>query len=486
MNLMRTSRSLLLCMAVMAVSFMSCDDTTDTIGTSLIDNMDKLSVFADTFNVASRTIESGPVVARNTIGYLGKVKDPETGATVTANYMVQFHTLEGFTLPAEDNIISRKDGEIVADSCDIRLYYSSCYGDSLAQMKLNVDELDHPVEEDAANYQSDFDPEKNGYLRENGVKISRSYTLADLTEKDSIRNLSTFQPRIRIRLNKPYTDKNGVTYNNYGTYLLRKYYENPENFRNSWKLIHNVMPGFYFKITNGIGSMAYISTSQINIFFRYKNDSTTSVGTTSFTGTEEVLQTTTFSNDGGRLKQLAADNTCTYLKTPAGLFTEVTLPIDEIVNGHENDSINTAKLTLTRLNNLSASKYELPAPTTLLILPEDSLKSSFAQDKIADYQTSFLSFFSSESNHNIYLFNNISGLVNAMIKARRKGETSANWNKAVVVPVTTTYTTDAYGTSTLTTVTHDMLMTNTRLVGGSANPNQAIKLSVIYSKFNSK
>ena len=116
MNLMRTSRSLLLCMAVMAVSFMSCDDTTDTIGTSLIDNMDKLSVFADTFNVASRTIESGPVVARNTIGYLGKVKDPETGATVTANYMVQFHTLEGFTLPTEDNIISRKDGEIVAGS----------------------------------------------------------------------------------------------------------------------------------------------------------------------------------------------------------------------------------------------------------------------------------------------------------------------------------------------------------------------------------
>ena len=67
MNLMRTSRSLLLCMAVMAVSFMSCDDTTDTIGTSLIDNMDKLSVFADTFNVASRTIESGPVVGRNSI-----------------------------------------------------------------------------------------------------------------------------------------------------------------------------------------------------------------------------------------------------------------------------------------------------------------------------------------------------------------------------------------------------------------------------------
>lgn len=73
-----------------------------------------------------------------------------------------------------------------------------------------------------------------------------------------------------------------------------------------------------------------------------------------------------------------------------------------------------------------------------------------------------------------------------MIKARRNGEISANWNKAVVVPVTTTYTTDAYGTSTLTTVTHDMSMTNTRLVGGSANPNQAIKLSVIYSKFNSK
>ena len=57
-----------------------------------------------------------------------------------------------------------------------------------------------------------------------------------------------YTPNIRIKLDKAYTDKNGVTYNNYGTYIMRKYCENPGFFlQNSYNFIHNVVPGFYFK-----------------------------------------------------------------------------------------------------------------------------------------------------------------------------------------------------------------------------------------------
>lgn len=45
-------------------------------------------------------------------------------------------------------------------------------------------------------------------------------------------------------------------------------------------------------------------------------------GVTVFWGTEEVLQSTTISNDRSTLEHLAADLLCTYLKTPAGIFTE--------------------------------------------------------------------------------------------------------------------------------------------------------------------
>ena len=60
-----------------------------------------------------------------------------------------------------------------------------------------------------------------------------------------------------------------------------------------------------------------------------------------------------------------------------------------------------------------------------------------------------------------------------------------DWNKVVLVPVSTEYVTVGQN-QVLAKVSHDMSMTSTRLVGGSANPNQPIRISVIYSKFSDK
>lgn len=131
--------------------------------------------------------------------------------------------------------------------------------------------------------------------------------------------------------------------------------------------------------------MAYVSVSQLNVYFRYNNDSTY-LGTSSFAGTEEVLQTTNIVNDKDAIKQLASDNSCTYLKTPSGIFTEITLPVDEVKLGHENDTLNTAELTLKRINNNYHGEYALSAPSTLLMIPKDSLYSFFENSDIVDYQ----------------------------------------------------------------------------------------------------
>ncbi len=98
-------------------------------------------------------------------------------------------------------------------------------------------------------------------------------------------------------------------------------------------------------------------------------------------------------------------------------------------------------------------------------------------DNIANYKTSFLASYASRNN--TYTFSNIAGMITAM---KQKKGTSPNWNKAVIVPVTTTYT--MVGTSSvLTRVVHDMSLTSTKLIGGSNNPYGGIKLNVVYSKF---
>lgn len=472
-----------LAIGVFAFTMTSCDDSTDNIGSSLIINPDRVNVQADTFEVSTRTIMADSVIARNITGYLGRVKDPETGNYVTGDFMVQLHPLTNYQIANADSILSRdSQGELIADSCEILLVYNDFYGDSLAQMKLSAYEMDHPLEEGSVIY-SNFDPATHGYLRQGGINQERTYTLADQTRLSSASNKA-----ISIRLDDTYTDKAGVKYNNYGTYLLRKFYESPATFRNTYHFLHEISPGFFFKVTNGIGSMAYITNAQLNIFFRTQINGKDSITSTSLASTEEVLQTTTISNDNDVLTSLAQQTNCTYLKSPAGLFTEVTLPVDEIMQGHDNDTLNAAKVTFPRINNGVSSDYLLDAPQTLLMIPADQLKSFFVENRIPDYKTSFTASYSSTVNG--YTFNNISGIINYMIKKRRTGQLDTDWNKAILVPVSleTTTTTGTYGTTTtrVTKCAHDMSLTSTRLVGGSNNPYGPIQISVIHSLFNGR
>lgn len=456
----------------------ACDNTTDDFGVSITDNSDMLSISTDTFNVTSRSILADSVLARNITAYLGKVRDPETGAYITGDCMIQFTTLEGLDVFVDkDSLMSFENGEPIADSCDIRLFYDNYYGDSLQTMKLRLYELDKPLEENV-NYYSNFNPLKEGYVRSDGLQVDKVYSLIDLNTSESDRYNSNYEDNIRIVLNDPYTDKDGVTYKNFGTYLLRKFYSNKEYYKNSYTFIHNLVPGFFIRSTNGLGAMSYIDMSRLTVYFKYLSGDTIINTYTSFAGTEEVLQTTTITNDNNRLKQLAEDSTCTYLKTPAGIFTELTLPVDDILNGHDNDTINTVKIALQRINNSSpTNQWTLDVPQTLLMIPKSQLYSFFETRQIADYKSSFLASYS--STNNTYTFSNISGLIRYMDQNRD----DSDWNKAVLIPVSTSYVTTSEDQSKLAEVVHDLSMTSTKLVGGSANPNDPIVLTVIYSRF---
>ena len=454
-----------------ALFVVSCDDTTDNIGSSLTDNVDKLNVMTDTFNVTTRSIVADSVLSRSITGYLGMVRDPETGAYTTSNFMTQFYTPENFEFPEKQNIISLDaEGNAVADSCDIRLYYTSYYGDSLATMKLSAYELSKPVEEGQKFY-SNFNPEKDYITPGSTLKADKVYTLTDLNVDASVRNGSDYIKSICIPLSK-----------SFGTDLINKFYDHKEYFEDAYTFINKVTPGFYFKTQSGLGAMAHVYLSQLNVYFKHKTTTTKADGTkrdtvivssASFPGTEEVLQTTNIINDKAAIKRLAETDTCTYIKSPAGIFTEMTIPVNEILKGHENDTINAAKVSLTRINTKQTGEYALDPPQTLLMIPKAEMYTFFENRKTVDYKTSYLASF--DTNTNQYTFNNIGSLVRHMWENKSQND----WDKVVIIPVSTTVNSDGE----ITDVTHDMSIASTKLVGGSNNPNGAIKITVIYSKF---
>ncbi|MBQ8655530.1 MAG: DUF4270 domain-containing protein [Prevotella sp.] len=462
-----------------AMAFSACDDSTDNIGASLTNRLDRFQIVADTFTVSSRSIMVDSVVTQSRYTYLGRIKDPETGAYVTGSYTTQFMHLEETTasmLPAKSEIVSLEDDNVIADSCHLNIYINSYVGDSLAPMKLKVYELSTPVKEGVAYY-SDFAPEEEGIVRTDGIIKEKSYSYTNFLVKDSARASSSYMPYINITLNEPYTDKEGNTFKNYGTYILRSYYDHPERFKNSYSFVHDVCPGFYFKTTGGLGLMSEIYTTELVIYLRATVNGTVTSYAKIFTGTEEVMQTNNIINDKERMKQLAADNTCTYIKTPAGIFTEVTLPVDEMKRGHETDTISSAQISFYRYNALDTDEMKLKDASYLLMIPRDSINSFFESKSLPNYTTSYIAALSTSKNS--YSFNNITHLISHMYAHRNETE---NWNKVVLIPVEATLSSSTSSTD-FRRVSNLMSITSSRLVGGSANPHAPITISVIYNQF---
>ena len=477
---------LMIGIAISAMAFLSCDDTTDTIGNSLTSEADHFDILTDTFYVSTKSIVVDSVLSRNQYCYLGHIKDQETGTYITSNYTTQFAILESLDettfLPERDSIMSLENGEVVADSCRMQIYFYSSVGDSLNSMRLTALELDKPVEEGKLYY-SNYDPEAEGLLRPdaNAIRKNKLYTTLDLNLSDSARALikdKTNMESVIIPLNEKYIDKDGREYKNYGTYIMRKYYENPENFRNSYNFAHNVCPGFYIKSTDGIGVMSEVYLTELVFFYKYTYEDSVYNGSTLLSGTEEVMQTTHIDTDKERLEQLASDNTCTHLKAPAGIFTEVTLPVEEIRYGHENDTISGARIVFNCMNQTSKDAFS--EPEYVLMLPKDSLYSFFENKDLPNNSTSFMGVYN--SSNNTYTFNNISNLITHMYNMKKDGNASENWNKAVLVPVSITTTNSSSGSSSITNVSNEMSLKSAKLVGGLDNPFDPITISVIYNR----
>lgn len=480
---------LLTVLVIAALTFAACDDTTEGIGGSITNKIDNINISDSAFNVTTKSIVAGAVLSRNNTGLIGKMKDPETGNYVKGDYMTQLSVLPTFSVDTLDYIKQANNGSIEADSCYLLVSYNASYGDTIAPMKVTAYEMTKPMAEDK-EYYSNYDAFKEGWVSENNPHWSSNYNLSNTSD---VKNF-------KIYLNKKYT-KDGKTYKNYGSYIMQTYAEHPEYFKTNYKFLHNVCPGFYIKNVGGTGNMAKIWNTELIFYWtRHKTinkDSTAvGIGYNRFDGTEEVLQLNKIENDTENLKKLASQEDWTYLKSPAGIFTEVTLPIDDIMKGHEKDTLNTATISFPRLNNADEDNpYNFATPSTILMVQKDSLQSFFEKSKLADSRTSYTASYSSTGTYkNAYTFQNIANLVSAMYKNKGKGE---NWNKVVLVPVNVITTTQGY-TTVISKINHDMSLASTRLIVGTDDSDKdyttdektgkkvasgPIRIKVIYSKF---
>ena len=482
-----------------AFALVACDETTDSLGYSATNEVDKFVLSDAAFNVQTQSLSAGAVLSKSNNGIIGKVKDPETGSYLSADYMTQLVPLSSFSLDTLQYIKNaymdkeHPEGQIKADSCFLLVSYQSTYGDTLAPMKVTAYEMSKPMTEDQ-NYLTDFDPMEEGYVSKDNYHASATYSLSNTTGN------------FKIYLNKEYK-KDGVTYDNYGTYLMQTFINHPEYFKNNYQFLKNVCPGFYIKYEGGIGNVADIWNTEVQFYWSRQKKVKKSDGVTDsiakgygfnrIDGTEEALQTNHIVNDQASIEQLVADQTGTYLKSPAGIYTEVTLPVEDIMKGREDFTLLTATVTFPRINNSDVNnEYAFDVPSYVLMVPKDSINSFFENGNIVNNRTSFYATYSSGST-NGYTFNNISNLISAMYKevptanADEWKAAHPNWNKAVLIPISVSTVVENNQTI-ISKMTHNMSLTSTRLAKGTnektadGEPASPIVVKVIYGKFKEK
>lgn len=453
-------KPLLLILSAILVVTSSCDDNTATLGVEMMPPNDFVTNDFVTYDVVTESYPVGDsVLARSSKSYLGQFTDPETGTIVKSDFLAQFHCNEGFTFP--DSIINNE-----ITSAELRLYIENFIGDSLTNFKLSIYPLNRVMDPDT-DYYTNIDPTKYYDSSVEPIAI-KWFTLSDYTIEEEDRWDKSYYNNIKIPLPK-----------SVGQAIYDGFLKNPETFTNTETWINSELPcskGFYFKIESGDGAMAYVDIAQFNLFFRYYDTeySRDTLGVCQFASTEEVVQATRFENYN--LDKLLADPDGTYLKSPAGIFTMATLPVDEI---NYNDTINSAKITLTRYNDKIHSKFKLGIPQKLLLVRlDDYINGYFENYSLADDETSYLATFN--SNNNTYKFSNIARLLTICLQEKKNGTASENWNKVLLIPVEATY--ENNNSTNLVKLSHDFSMNSCKLVGGK---NNKIDLEIIYSKFYS-
>lgn len=223
--------------ALLAISFFGCDDNTAGLGLGMFPGSDRdINGKLTTFDVTTESVPAGEIYAKTNIGYVGKFTDATFG-TYEAGFLAQLNCPQGMTFPeafsgtttsgtgkmmtsfsnVEDAVSKNytiiKDGSTPIGNCQINIYlwYDSYFGDSLTACRLSMYELDKKKVDDKGNKHYWYEDPKAYYTNINPAAYydkttsllgNKAYTAVDLSISDSIRNLSTYVPYVKITLIK--------------------------------------------------------------------------------------------------------------------------------------------------------------------------------------------------------------------------------------------------------------------------------------------
>lgn len=470
---------------LLAVLFLiSCDADTSGLGGSLTPDNDVMTVVNDSCFATSRTIKAADsLLIMTSQCNLGRFTEEISGSRIEAGYITQLNCMEN--LPLADSVYGVGNfvfpqwfidelGDQKPYYAQLKLYYTGYFGDPTNPIRIEVFPLNKMVDPETCYY-PDVDPSLFCDIQAEPL-ASVTVSSLNMQDSDSLRSLSGYYPSITV----PLPDSIAKT-------ILDSYF-NPATkhyFADSRSFMENLCKGFYIRCSQGDGTMFYINRSILGVNFKqidFDDDDNPKLDSriVEFQGNSEVLQLNSIKWTG--LESQLSDNSCTWIRSPFGVLTEITLPVDQM---RDNDYVlNAAQLRLSTAVTPS-SRYKPSVPSMLLLIRKDKMQEFFSKNNTADKTESFVASYSSK--YGTYTYENIAAMVEKMYGDREDwkdlngGDNAAyeqacpDWNKVVLIPVS------AVVDSRNSAISYnlDITMHQVKLIGGDT----PIKIKTIRSKF---
>lgn len=445
--------------ALIAIGSISCNETLDKLGFSIQPEGDRLSMGVDTLELEAKTVQVDSIFSRTTYPILGEYTDPVFGK-IKADYAGEFYFSEaaGF-----------KDGAVI-DSVRLKVSYTSIIGDSLAPMGLSVYEVVKPLERDRdyVHYNPEAYADMSSPLGttvfsgKNATYTTETYTSGTVSQQVTIYEINVPMPK------------------SLGERFLTEYQKPGHGKLADSDTFKDFFPGVYITTTFGSSTILNVNLTSFHVHYHYldKGGSSEKTDTTrtdqmQLNITPEVTQMNYVQNKNDQM--LAPNTEHTFVKSPAGVNTEVTFPFSKIHDRLNKQALNLANFTVYAMPDAFEDEtVKLSPPQYLLLINKDSLQGFFENRKLPDNKTSFISS-AFDTNSYSYNFGNISAMVNHY----NEQITNPFDLKFYLIPVDMTSSTDQYNREIITAVYNQMMPAAVML----DKRKGSLKLNMIFSSF---
>lgn len=370
----------------------SCDDSLKNLGFTIQPDTDRITVGTDSLFLKARTVSVDSLLpkgmfAKTKSPVLGQYKDPLFG-TIKSDFVGEFYYPEGKNFPDNATI----------DSVKVAVFYNSWRGDSVSPIELSVFEINKNLP--SGSHYTNFDPK--GYVNISAPIGKTIFTAANTEVPLAERQEEDYYHRAFVDLPKSLGQK---------IYNVAQTVEDldTDSFKEYFK-------GLYLTTDFGSGAIVTVDHTYLYIHYNYldikgsstKQDTVRSAAMILNT-TPEVIQINQIKNNNDDLLKPNADYS--FIKSPAGVFTEIIFPFSEKAEILNNQALNLAKFTVTALPEKdSDQKFKLSPSPYLLLINKDEMEEFFEKRKVPDNITSFYA--PLDATTYTYSFGNLSPMVN--------------------------------------------------------------------------